>query len=95
VVDVLDRHLQASTIGSVHMLAKVVPTVSRSQLYVLFRGQTVIDVAELFAICEALGVTPQQVIGEAEAEVATTSRPVAAYEEAHPIEDEQVGPEEP
>jgi hypothetical protein len=95
VIDVLDRHLQASTIGSVHMLAKVVPTVSRSQLYVLFRGQTVIDVAELFAICEALGVTPQQVIGEAEAEVAAETHQVAAYEEPHPIEDEQAVPEEP
>jgi hypothetical protein len=94
VIDVLDRHLQASEIGSIHMLAKAVPTVSRSQLYVLFRAQSVIDVAELFAICEALGVTPQQVIGEAEAELAA-ARPVAAYDERHPIEDEQALPEEP
>jgi hypothetical protein len=94
VIDVLNRHLEASPVRSVHGLAKVVPTVSRSQLYLLLRGQAVIDVAELFAICEALGVTPRQVIAEAEA----TVRPglgVAAYDESHPIEDEQGVPEEP
>jgi transcriptional regulator with XRE-family HTH domain len=87
VVDVLNRHLAASPIRSVHGLAKVVPTVSRSQLYLLLRGQAVIDVAELFAICEALGVTPRQVIAEAEAAVGT-GLGVAAYDEPHAIEDE-------
>ena len=66
VVDVLNRRLEKSSLRSVHGLAKVVPTVSRSQLYLLLRGQAVIDLAELFAICEALGVTPRQVIAEAE-----------------------------
>ena len=68
---------------------------SRSQLYLLMRGQAVIDVAELFAVCEALGLTPLQVIGEAEAIVRGGSSQVAAYDEAHPIEAEQGAPEEP
>jgi hypothetical protein len=94
VIDVLNRHIEASEVRSVHGLAKVVPTVSRSQLYLLMRGQAVIDVAELFAICEALGVTPRQVIAEAEARVGRT-REVAAYDETHAIADEQGVPEEP
>jgi hypothetical protein len=51
------------------------------------------DVAELFAICAALGVRPHVVLREAEAAVA---RPldVAAYDETHAIEDEQVAAEE-
>jgi hypothetical protein len=93
VVDVLNRRLEASPIKSVHSLAKVVPTISRSQLYLLMRAQAVIDVAEFFAICEALGVTPRQVIAEAEAEVGS-GLAVAAYDEAHPIEEEQGGAEE-
>ena len=94
VVDVLNRHVAQSPFRSVHGLAKAVPTVSRSQLYLLLRGQAVIDVAELFAVCEALGLTPLQVIAEAEAAVGDTSA-VAAYDEAHPIEDEQGTNDEP
>jgi hypothetical protein len=94
VIDVLNRHLEASPVRSVHGLAKVVPTVSRSQLYLLLGGQAVIDVAELFAICEALGVTPQQVIAEAEAKAAPRLG-VAAYDEPHAIEAEQGIAEEP
>ena len=94
VIDVLNRHLEKSSLRSVHGLAQAVPTVSRSQLYLLMRGQAVIDVAELFAVCEALGVTPVQVIGEAEAIVGGSAQ-VAAYDEAHPIEAEQGAPEEP
>ena len=88
VVDVLNRRLEQSSLRSVHGLAKVVPTVSRSQLYLLLRGQAVIDLAELFAICEALGVTPRQVIAEAEA-VADPAPGIAAWDEPHAIEDEQ------
>jgi transcriptional regulator with XRE-family HTH domain len=94
VIDVLNRHLEDSPLRSVHGLAKAVPTVSRSQLYLLLRGQAVIDVAELFAICEALGVTPLQVIAEAEATVGPALG-VAAYDEPHAIEDEQGNSEEP
>jgi hypothetical protein len=93
VIDVLNRRLEGSPVRSVHGLAKVVPTISRSQLYLLLRGQAVIDVAELFAICEALGVTPRQVIAEAEAEVGP-GLAVAAYDEPHAIEEEQDASEE-
>ena len=95
VIDVLNRHLEKSDLRSVHGLAQAVPTVSRSQLYLLLKGEAVIDLAELFAICEALGVTPSEVIAEAEAGMAGTSRTVAAYDEAHSIEAEQAAPEEP
>jgi hypothetical protein len=94
VIEVVNRRLGESGLGSVHGLSKVVPSVSRSQLYLLLRGEAVIDLAELFAICEALGVTPGQVIAEAEASVAGTTA-VAAYDEAHPIDAEQADPEEP
>jgi hypothetical protein len=94
VIDVLNRHLEKSHLRSVHGLAQVVPTVSRSQLYLLMRGEAVIDVAELFAVCEALGLTPLQVIAEAEAVVVGASA-VAAYDEAHTIEDEQGTTDEP
>ena len=102
VVDALNHHLETSPLRSVHGLSKAVPTVSRSQLYLLMRGQSVIDVAELFAICDALGVSPRQVLAEAEA--AVDERPVAgrrrvggvaAYDETHAIEEEQEHPEEP
>jgi hypothetical protein len=91
VVDVLNSRLESSPIKSVHGLAKVVSTISRSQLYLLLRGQAVIDLAELFAICEALRVRPRQVMAEAEDRVGTAGRRigVAAYDEAHPIESEQ------
>ncbi len=95
VIDVLNRRLAESDLGSVHGLAKNVPSVSRSQLYLLLRGEAVIDLAELFAICEALGVTPGQVIAEAEAVVGGARGTVAAYDEAHPIEDEQALTDEP
>jgi hypothetical protein len=98
VIDVVNRYLEASPLGSVHGLAKVVPTVSRSQLYLLMNGESVIDVAELFAICAALDVKPHQVIAEAEAAVASPQvggDEVAAYEEPHVIEEEQAAPEEP
>ena len=94
VIDVLNRHLEDSELRSVHGLAQAVPTVSRSQLYLLMRGQAVIDVAELFAVCEALGLTPLQVIAEAEAEMGDASA-VAAYDDSHPIEDEQGATDEP
>ena len=93
VIDVLNRHLEKSDLRSVHGLAQAVPTVSRSQLYLLMRGEAVIDVAELFAVCEALGLTPLQVIAEAEDLVGNASA-VAAYE-GHPIEDEQGTTDEP
>ena len=91
VVDVLNRRLAQSPHRSVHGLAKAVPTVSRSQLYLLLRGQAVIDLAELFAICEALRVRPRRVMAEAEDRVgaAGLGLDVAAYDEAHPIESEQ------
>jgi hypothetical protein len=101
VIDALNRHLAASSLRSVHGLAKVVPTVSRSQLYLLLRGQAVIDVAELFAICDALAVTPRQVLEEAEGAVGHgaggggAGLGVAAYDEPHAIETEQGAPEEP
>jgi hypothetical protein len=94
VIDVLNQRLERSPLRSVHGLSKAVPSVSRSQLYLLMRGQTVIVVAELFAVCEALGVTPRRVIAEAEARVGQ-GRGVAAYDEPHDIEDEQGAPEEP
>ncbi|HET9997321.1 MAG TPA: hypothetical protein VFQ17_07400 [Nocardioides sp.] len=94
VIDVLNRHLEKSDLRSVHGLAQAVPTVSRSQLYLLMRGEAVIDVAELFAVCEALGLTPLQVIAEAEDLVGNASA-VAAYDEGHPIEDEQGTTDEP
>ena len=94
VIDVLNRRLERSPLRSVHGLSKAVPTVSRSQLYLLMRGQTVIDLAELFAVCEALGVPPRQVIADAEAREGL-GRGVAAYDEPHAIEDEQGAPEEP
>jgi DNA-binding Xre family transcriptional regulator len=93
VVEVLNRRLEESPLRSVHGLAKVVTSVSRSQLYLLLRGHAVIDLAELFAICEALEVTPRQVIADAEVVVAP-ARGVAAYDEPHTIEDEQGVPEE-
>ncbi len=89
VVDVLNRRLARSPIRSVHGLAQAIPTISRSQLYLLLRGQAVIDLAELFAICEALGVRPHQVMSEAEEQAAGLGLAVAAYDEAHPIESEQ------
>jgi transcriptional regulator with XRE-family HTH domain len=97
VIDVLNDRLERSSLRSVGGLSKAVPTVSRSQLYLLMRGQAVIDVAELFAICEALGVTPGQVIAEAETRVRRVGRgrQAAAYDEAHDIEDEQAAPEQP
>ena len=91
VVDVLNSRLETSPIKSVHGLAKAVATISRSQLYLLLRGQAVIDLAELFAICEALRVRPRQVMAEAEDRVDRSGRGlgVAAYDESHPIENEQ------
>jgi hypothetical protein len=94
VVDVLNRRLERSSLRSVHGLAKVVPTVSRSQLYLLLRGQAVIDLAELFAICEALGVAPRKVMAEAE-KIADPAADVAAWDEPHAIEDEQRASDEP
>jgi transcriptional regulator with XRE-family HTH domain len=94
VVDVLNRRVAQSPFRSVHGLAKALPTVSRSQLYLLLRGQAVIDLAELFAICEALRVPPRQVLAEAET-LAGSAVGVAAYDEPHPIEDEQGAPEDP
>ena len=94
VIEVLNHRLERSPFRSVHGLSKAVPTVSRSQLYLLMRAQTVIDLAELFAVCEALGVTPRRVIAEAEASVGRR-RAVAAYDEPHAIEDEQGAPEDP
>jgi hypothetical protein len=94
VVEVLNRRIEASPLQSVHGLAKVVPTVSRSQLYLLLRGEAVIDVAELFAICEALRVSPQRVIAEAEDAIGLGSS-IAAYDEPYAIEDEQGLPDEP
>jgi hypothetical protein len=94
VVEVLNRRLERSSLRSVHGLAKVVPTVSRSQLYLLLRGQAVIDLAELFAICAALGVAPRQVMAEAE-RIAGPTADVAAWDETHAIEDEQGASEEP
>lgn len=94
-VDVLNRHLARSRFRSVHGLAKGVPSVSRSQLYLLLRGQAVIDLAELFAICAALQVSARQVLAEAEAAVGDLRTVgVAAYDEPHAIEDEQGQPEE-
>jgi len=96
VVDVLNRHLARSRFRSVHGLAKGVPSVSRSQLYLLLRGQAVIDLAELFAICAALQVSARQVLAEAEvaAGESRSAGGVAAYDEPHAIEDEQGQPEE-
>ncbi len=94
VVDVLNARLADSPVASVHQLAQVVPTVSRSQLYLLMRGQAVMDLAELFAICEALRVRPRQVMAEAEQRVVDRGLAVAAYDEAHPIEAEQGAPED-
>ena len=94
VVEVLNRRIEASPLQSVHGLAKAVTTVSRSQLYLLLRGESVIDLAELFAICEALRVSPREVIAEAEEAVGFLSA-IAAYDEPHPIEDEQGHPDEP
>ena len=91
-VEVLNRRLQASPLRSVHGLSKAVPTVSRSQLYLLLRGEAVIDLAELFAICDALAVSPRTVIADAEDAVAPA---VAAYEDPLAIEEEQGVPEEP
>ncbi len=93
-IGVLNRRLEQSPLKSVHGLAKVVPTISRSQLYLLMRGQAVIDVAELFAICDALEITAREVITEAEYEVAARRRAaspeaVAAYDDGRSIEDEQ------
>jgi transcriptional regulator with XRE-family HTH domain len=95
VIDVVNRRLAESELGSVHGLAKVVPSVSRSQLYLLLRGEAVIDLAELFAVCEALGVTPREVIAEAEAMLDHGVDSVAAYDDTHDIEDEQAGTDEP
>ena len=92
VVEVLNRHLHASPLRSVHGLAKAVPSVSRSQLYLLLRGEAVIDLAELFAVCDALEISPRAVIAEAEAALAPS---IAAYDEFHAIEEEQGAPEEP
>lgn len=95
VVDVLNRRLARSRHRSVHGLAKAVPSVSRSQLYLLLRGQAVIDLAELFAVCEALEVRPRQVVTEAEELARGGHLSVAAYDEPHPIEAEQGVSEEP
>jgi transcriptional regulator with XRE-family HTH domain len=65
VVTVINAYLKAKG-WSVHRLSQKVETVSRSQLYLLLNGDAVMDVAELFAICEALGVKPAEVIGLAE-----------------------------
>ena len=54
-----------------------------------------IDLAELFAVCEALGVRPRQVMGEAEESVGHQVLAVAAYDELHSIEAEQGIAEEP
>jgi hypothetical protein len=89
VVDVLNSHLASSPVRSVHGLAKAIPTISRSQLYLLLRGQAVIDLAELFAICEALRIRPREVMGEAEDRVGDLGLALAAYDEPHPIEAEQ------
>jgi DNA-binding Xre family transcriptional regulator len=95
VVEVLNRRLGGSPHRSVHGLAKAVPTISRSQLYLLLRGQAVIDLAELVAICDALEVRPRQVVGEAEDLAGGKRLALAAYEEPHPIESEQDVAEEP
>jgi hypothetical protein len=95
VVDVLNRRLRASSYRSVHGLAKSVPTVSRSQLYLLLRGQAVIDLAELFAVCQALQVRPRQVIAEAEELAGGANAALAAYDDRHPIAAEQGVPESP
>jgi hypothetical protein len=69
--------------------------VSRSQLYLLLRGQAVIDLAELFAVCEALQVRPRQVVAEAEQLAGRNGLGVAAYDEPYSIEAEHGNPEEP
>lgn len=52
---------------SVHALAKAVAgRVSRSQLYDLLDGRRMIDLAELFAICDALGISATDVLDEAQ-----------------------------
>ena len=94
-VDVLNRHLAQSPFRSVHGLAKAVPTVSRSQLYLLLRGQAVIDLAELFAICEALRVSAASGARGGRGGRGERGSGMAAYDEPHPIEDEQGAPEEP
>jgi len=95
VIEVLNRRVARSPHRSVHGLAKAVPTVSRSQLYLLLRGQAVIDLAELFAVCEALEVRPRQVLAEAEELAGGAGLTLAAYDEPHPIEVEQAGPDSP
>ena len=53
-------------VSSVHALAKLTPSVSRSQMYLLFRNEAVMDLAELDAIAEALEVMPSEVFKVAE-----------------------------
>jgi hypothetical protein len=93
VVEVLNGRLVRSPHRSVHGLAKAVPTISRSQLYLLLRGQAVIDLAELVAVCAALEVRPHRVLLEAE-EIAGSRLGIAAYDETHPIDREQGLPED-
>jgi hypothetical protein len=95
VVEVLNRRLAGSRFRSVHGLAKAIPSVSRSQLYLLLRGQAVIDLAELIAVCEVLEVRPRQVVAEAEELAGGSGLAVAAHDEPHPIEAEQGVPQEP
>ena len=66
VVDVLNRRVAQSPFRSVHGLAKALPDGVAQPLYLLLRGRAIINLAELFAICEALRVPPRQVLAEAE-----------------------------
>jgi transcriptional regulator with XRE-family HTH domain len=71
VIEELKRVMAAddAKIKTPHALAKAVAgTVSRSQVYNLLNGVTVIDVSELYALCSALGVRPVDVVGRAERE---------------------------
>jgi len=98
VIDALNRRLESSPLRSVHGLSKALPAVSRSQLYLLLRGQAVIDLAEFFAICGVLELRPHEVLAEAEAEVAAqvaAQAKIAAYDEPTTIEEEQERPEAP
>lgn len=67
VVANINKRLRESPLRSVHGLSKAVPSVSRSQLYLLLNSEAVMDMAELYAICQALGVSVVEVVGEAEA----------------------------
>lgn len=72
VVTILNKRMADSDTPTKHRLAgKLEGRISRSQLYKIMDGEAIADLAELEAICEALGIDERRVYYEAQVMVST------------------------